>query len=98
MTPPLSDAVACTDIIYLDTDAGSDGDGSASSPFASYSSAVGSAAAGQTIVIGGDSAIESTIEISDGVSVIGGYDVEEGTWLFDPDKQQEVSVPSTSGG
>jgi hypothetical protein len=97
VTPPLSDAVACTDIIYLDTDADSDGDGSASSPFASYESAVASAAAGQTIVIGGDSAIESTIEVVDGVSVIGGYDVDDGAWLFDPDKQNEVSVPAGDG-
>lgn len=96
VTPPIADDLACEDVLYVSSNAGADGDGTASSPFASYPSAFAEASAGQTIVIGGTNPLQTMIEVKDGVSVIGGYSVEGDTWTYDPEKQQEVQVPAAS--
>ena len=98
VTPPIPDDLACEDVLYVDTDLASDGDGSANSPLATYVSAFAAASTGQTIIIGGDVPIESMIEVKDGVSVIGGYNVDGDMWTFDPEKKQEVATPAASAG
>jgi hypothetical protein len=96
VTPPIADDLACEDVLYVSSEAAGDGDGTASSPFASYPSAFAEASAGQTIVIGGDNPLLTMIEVKDGVSVIGGYNIDGDTWTFDPEKQHEVQVPAAN--
>ena len=96
--PPIPDGTACEDIIYLDTRAADGGDGSLENPFATYEPARAAATSGQTIVIGGNTALASTIELESGVSVIGGYEVFAGNeWVFNPEQKNAVQVPAADG-
>lgn len=69
-----ADAQTCAaGLIFVDAGAPTNGDGSRTTPFNTYASAIAAAHAGQLIILGGDTTFTEVLALKDGVSVLGGF-------------------------
>lgn len=91
------DADSCEDsALYVNASA-SGGDGTPSDPFSTYADAAAAASAGDVVIVSATEStpLEETIELVDGVHVVGGYTSE---WHFQNDAQSTIMPQAPNSG
>lgn len=84
----LTDQDCASALLYVDDKAAGGGDGSKDSPFRTLTDALAATTANtKAILIKGDGTYEGTIEIKDGVSILGGYGDD---WAVDTTKNPTI--------
>lgn len=95
VVPDVIDGKACEDILFVEAGAVG-GDGTASLPFGTLSSAISAAQSGDVILVAKASTpYTETIVLKDGVSISGAWN-RQSKWIYDEDVKAEFQVPAPS--